>query len=185
MSLDCVIPHPYLCWRKCMITYWAEFIELIQTPFLHLELVWGIVPLYFGLALNEMTSAKASFRTAIQTGFSFLWAAVQWLYPYFKVHAPGGPRLELGAMLPVNLAVTLLVLVLGIVALVSGVRRRYPRYGAFLGYTRFANYFMITIFPIQARYLHWSWDRLIAIGLFAVPIWLVLHFGLMPVRKRK
>lgn len=168
-----------------MTQYWAAFVELIQTPFLHLELVWGIVPLYFGLLFNEMTSAKASFRTAIQTGFSFIWAGAQWLYPYFKAHATGGPRLELGAMLPINLLVTLLVLALGLVALVSGLRRKYPKHCAFLGYTRFANYFMIAIFPIQARYLEWTWNRLIAIILFAVPIWLVLHFGLMPIRNRK
>jgi hypothetical protein len=55
----------------------------------------------------------------------------------------------------------------------------------FLGHTRFANYFMITIFPMQARVLGWTWNYLIAITLFAVPVWLVLHFALMPVRNRK
>jgi hypothetical protein len=88
-------------------------------------------------------------------------------------------------MLPVNLLVTFLVLALGLLALVSGLRRKYPAYGAFLGHTRFANYFMIMIFPIQARYLAWNWDYLIAVALFAVPIWVVLHFGLMPIRDRK
>jgi hypothetical protein len=168
-----------------MTGYWTTFVELIRTPFQHLELIWGIVPLYFGLLLNEMTSAKANYRTAIQTGFSFLWAGAQWLYPHFQAHTPGGPRLELGAMLPVNLLVTFLVLALGVAALVSGLRRKYPEFCKFLGHARFANYFMITIFPIQARYLEWTWDRLIAIALLAVPIWLVLHFGLMPVRNRK
>ena len=92
---------------------------------------------------------------------------------------------KLNAMLPVNLMVTALVIVLGVVALFSGLRRRYPKYGAFLGHTRFSNYFMITIHPIQTHYLEWTWQRLIAIALFAVPIWLVLHFGLMPIRNRK
>jgi len=164
---------------------WPTWVDLFQMPFRHVELVWGIVPLYFGLLLNEVTSAKANYQTAIQTGFSFVWAGAQWTFPYFKAHAPGGPRLELGAMLPVNLLVTCLVLVLGVVALFSGVRRRYPAYCSFLGHTRFANYFMIAIFPIQARYLEWTWDRLLAIVLFAVPIWLGLHFGLMPIRHRK
>jgi len=164
--------------------YWNAFVELIRTPFGHMPLIWGIVPLYFGLLLNEMTSAKANYRTAIQTGFSFVWASAQWLYPYFKPNTHGGPRLELGAMLPVNLLVTFLVLALGVVALISGIRRRYPQYGRFLGHTRFANYFMIAIYPIQARYLEWTWDRLIAVALFAVPLWLVLHFGLMPIRHR-
>ncbi len=168
-----------------MQSYWAAFVELIQTPFQSTSLIWGIVPLYFALLLNEVTSSKANFRTAIQTGFSFIWAGLQWLYPYFRPHATGTERLELGGMLPVNLFVTFLVLALGVIAFISGIRRKYPKYGGFLGHTRFANYFMITIFPIQARVLHWEWDYVAAIALFALPVWLILHFGLMPIRGRK
>jgi hypothetical protein len=164
--------------------YWHAFVELIRTPFLHAPMVWGIVPLYFGLLLNELTSDKASFRTALQTGFSFLWAGAQWLWPYFILRKPGEPQLALGAMLPINLLVTFLVIALGVVALVSGLRKKFPRRLRFIGHTRFANYFMITIFPIQAHCLSWTWERLFAIALFAVPIWLLLHFGLMPVRGR-
>jgi hypothetical protein len=165
-----------------MNTYWNVFVELIRTPFAHVSLVWGIVPLYFGLLLNELTSAKANFRTALQTGFSFLWAGAQWLYPYFTTR--GGPHLKLDAMTPINLLVTFLVIAFGVIALVSGIRKRFPKYTAFLGHTRFANYFTIMIFPMQAQALPWSWDRLITIALFAVPTWLALHFGLMPLRQR-
>ena len=44
---------------------------------------------------------------------------------------------------------------------------------------------MIAIFPIQAHApgMEWTWDRLVAIAFFAVPVWLLLHFGLMPFRK--
>jgi hypothetical protein len=167
-----------------MHLYWTKFSELIGTSFSAAPLIWGIVPLYFGLLLNEVTSAKANFRTALQTGFSFIWASIQWLYPYFTHHGKVA-RLDLGSMLPVNLFVTFVVLILGIIAFASGVFGRYPKYFSFLGYTRFANYFMITIFPIQARVLHWEWDYVVAIALFAVPVWVVLHFGLMPVRARK
>jgi hypothetical protein len=162
----------------------TAFVELIVTPFRHAELIWGIVPLYFALFLNEITSDKSSYRTALQTGFSFIWASLQWLYPYFRPREEGLARLDLGGMLPVNLCVTFLVLVLGVIAFISGLLGKYPRYCRFLGQTRFANYFMITIFPIQARVLAAKWEYLIAIALFAFPIWLVLHFGLMPVRKR-
>ncbi|MDB6021859.1 MAG: hypothetical protein JWQ04_1716 [Pedosphaera sp.] len=165
--------------------YWPTFVELLATPFHQIASVWGIVPLYFALLLNETTSGKANFRTAIQTGFSFLWAAAQWIYPCFRPHGTHGPSVEWDAMLPVNLAVTGIVLVFGAMALFSGVRRRYPKYCSFLGYTRFANYFMITIYPMQAHYLAWTWERLATIAMFAVPVWLVLHFGLMPVRKWK
>jgi hypothetical protein len=163
--------------------YWSTFLELVVTPFRHAPLIWGIVPLYFGLLLNELTSAKASFRTAIQTGFSFLWAGAQWLYPYFRAQGHGGPTLEVGALLPVNLFVTFAVILIGAIALFSGLRGKYPKYCSFLGYTRFSNYFMILIFPIQAHYLGWTWIRLAVIFIYAVPTWLLLHFGLMPLRK--
>src|SRR5512135_2844282 len=101
--------------------YWTTFAELIRTPFEHIPLIWGIVPLYFALLLSEMTSAKANFRTAIQTGFSFIWASAQWLYPF--VHEGTTPRFKVGNMLPVNLFVTFFVLALGVVAFISGIRR--------------------------------------------------------------
>ena len=177
--------EPDVTRNAVLLHCWATFAELIRTPFLYVELMWGIVPLYFALLLNEMTSAKATFRSAIQTGFSFLWAGAQWLYPYFRSAEPGSPRLTWEALSAVNVVVTLLVLGVGAVALVCGLRRRFPKHASFLGYTRFSNYFMIAIYPIQAHYLTWTWDRLVAIGLFAVPIWLVLHFGLWPIRNRK
>jgi hypothetical protein len=172
-----------------LLSLWNTFAELVCTPFRHAELIWGIVPLYFGLLLNELTSAKANFRTAIQTGFSFLWAAAQWLYPYLKFHTDSGAGHALQTMPPVNLLVTSLVLLFGLTALASGLAGRFPKYGRFLGHTRFANYFMIAIFPIQtpshAYHLPWTWDRLEAIALFALPVWLTLHYGLMPLRKSK
>lgn len=148
-----------------------------------MELIWGIVPLYFALLVSELTSAKANFRTAIQTGFSFIWAAAQWLYLYFQGHSHLGIRIEPRPVVPINLFVTFLVLALGAVALFSGLRHRFPKYGSFLGQTRFANYFMIAIYPIQAHYMVWTWDRLAAIAMFAVPVWVLLHFGLMPLRR--
>ena len=110
--------------------YWVAFVELISTPFEHMPLVWGIVPLYFGLLLNELTADKANFRTALQTGFSFLWAGAQWLWPFFVQRGAGLPHIELNAKLPVNLFVTFLVIVLGIVALVSGLRKTFRNTGA-------------------------------------------------------
>src|SRR3954462_7112220 len=100
--------------------YWSTFAQVISVPFEHIQLIWGIVPLYFALLLNELTSTKANFRTALQTGFSFIWASIQWLYPYFKAQPHHAPEIELTSMLPVNLFVTFLVLVLGALALYSG-----------------------------------------------------------------
>ena len=42
---------------------------------------------------------------------------------------------------------------------------------------------MITILPMQSNYLPWSWKRVMAIVLFAMPIWLAFHFGFKPLRS--
>jgi|CZKM01.1.fsa_nt_gi hypothetical protein len=91
----------------------AVFAELIRTPFQNLGLVWGVVPLYFALLLSELTSAKKSFRTALQTGFSFLWAGAQWLYLYRNAAAPTASIVALKGLQPISLVVTGIVLVLG------------------------------------------------------------------------
>ncbi len=166
-----------------LANYGAIFWDLIRTPFHHSDLIWGIVPLYFGWLVNELTTSKASFKTAIQTGFSFLWAGAHWTYQSYGPLRLEALKLNFSALMAVNVMVTLLVLVTGAVALVSGLRHRYPRYCSFLGHTRFSNYFMIAIFPIQSQYLHWSWHRLIAIVLFAIPTWVVVHLGIKLVRR--
>ena len=163
--------------------YWQLFAQIIVTPWQHLPLIWGIVPLYFGWLLNEITSSKASYRTALQTGFSFIWAAAQWVYPYFVKHSGKPPALNVDLLFAVNMFVTLVVLIFGLIAFVSGLRRKFPPYFKFLGYTRFSNYFMIAIFPMQADYIKWRWDHVAAIFIFAFPIWAILHFGLAPLRK--
>ena len=162
---------------------WHAFTVLIKTPFLNTELIWGIVPLYFGWIVNELTSSKASFRTAVQTGFAFIWAAAQWIYQYAHRRPAHAPPISVDALLAVNMFVTLLVLAIGVIALVSGVRRKFPKRLKFLGHSRFSAYFMIAIFPMQAHYVAWTWDRLIAIVVFAVPIWIVVHCAFMPLRK--
>ncbi len=113
-----------------MKEYWPIFYELIVTPFRHAELIWGIVPLYFGWLLNEMTSKKASFHTAVQTGFGLLWAGAHWAYrwraQFAGDHHMPGPNLTRSGLLAVNLVVTILVIAIGAVALVSGLRRKFP-----------------------------------------------------------
>jgi hypothetical protein len=152
--------------------YPAIFWELIRKPFEHTELIWGIIPLYFSWACSELTGARANFNTAIQTGFNLVWAGAHWSWQY--LHNPsGGGRLDLSALFAVNVLVTLVTMAIGLLALYSGVRKRFPRYASFVGHSRFSSYLTITVFPIQSNYLKWSWDRMIAILIFAIPVWLV------------
>ena len=152
--------------------YAAIFWELIHKPFERTELIWGIVPLYFSWAVSELTGAKPNFNTAIQTGFNLVWAGAHWTWQY-RTPFSGG-RLELGAFFAVNVMVTFVTVVIGLFALYCGLRRRFPKYTSFLGHSRFSSYLTITAFPIQSNYLKWTWDALIAILLFAIPIWIVL-----------
>ncbi|MBI3878661.1 MAG: hypothetical protein HY301_01170 [Verrucomicrobia bacterium] len=160
------------------------FWQLIELPFHHADLVWAIVPLYFGWLVNELTSNKANFGTALNTGFSFVWSGAHWLWQTFGTRAAHAPKVNLDFLLAVNVAVTLATIAVGLVALWCGVRRKFPGGTSFLGHARFSNYFMITLFPIQASYLPWSWARVAAILIFAGPLWLACHFGLKPLRKK-
>jgi hypothetical protein len=162
---------------------WEVFAELIVTPFRHEDLIWGVVPLYFSWLVAELTSSKASPKTALQTGFTLLWAGANWTWQYLRERPDSIPKLDLGALLIVKVAVTLAVLVIGAIAFVSGLRRKFPKGFRFLGHARFAGYFLIAIFPMQSAFLPWTWMRFLAVIAFAVPVWLVMHFGLMPVRR--
>lgn len=177
MSTTCYNP-------PVLLHYAAIFWELIRTPFLHVELVWGIVPLYFAWLVQELMPEKASPRTALNTGFSFLWSGANWTWQTFGERAPRAPDITLNVLLAVNMAVTIVVMLIGLVALWCGLRRKFPKGATFLGHARFANYFMISIFAVQSHYLDWTWDRVIAIAGFAVPIWIACQLGFRPLRKK-
>jgi hypothetical protein len=153
--------------------YVEIFWELIRKPFERTDLTWGIVPLYFSWAIAELSGEKPNFKTATQTGFNLLWAGAQWTWQHTRGAEAGG-RLDISALFAVNVMVTAITIALGALALYSGVRRKFPKYCSFLGHTRFSSYLTITLFPIQANHFKWSWPRLVAILLFAIPTWLTL-----------
>lgn len=153
----------------------ASFWQLIATPFLHITLVWGVVPLYVAWLSNEGTPAKRSFRTAAQTGFSFIWSAAQWFWRNSQM--PVNPQTVM------NLWVTLAVGALGVMALWSGLRRRYPKGFKFLGHARFGNYVMIAIYPAMSGWLGWTVERAAAVVVFAPLTWVLVHLALTPLRR--
>lgn len=162
-------------------TFW----ELIRIPFRHSDTVWGILPLYAAWLINEITDPKASHRTALQTGASFLWAGAHWAYLSLYSRPAWMVKINLlNNLFVVSVAVTLVVILLGGIALTCGVRKKFLPGFSFLGHVRFSSYFVITIYGIQANYLQWSWERVAAIVAFALPVWLAVHLALKPWRKR-
>jgi len=65
-----------------------------------------------------------------------------WTWQYLRNPASGG-RLDLSALFAVNVLVTLVTMVIGLLALYSGIRRRFPRYASFVGHSRFSSYLTI------------------------------------------
>jgi len=86
-----------------LLHYAAIFWELIRTPFLHVELVWGIVPLYFAWLVQELMPEKVNARTALNTGFSFLWSGAHWTWQTLGKRAPRAPEITLDVLLAVNM----------------------------------------------------------------------------------
>ena len=164
-----------------LLSTWARALGgLLGAPLGQMELLWGVVPLYFGWVVNELTGSKASFGTAMQTGFALIWSGLHWIWQ-FQLH-PGRGGLGQAA---VQWSVTAAVLALGALSLVSGFRRRYPVGCRFLGHTRFSAWLMITLFPMQSGALHWTWDRLLAVLVFAAPVALLVHLILSPFRRSR
>ena len=166
-----------------METLWNVFRELLVVPFRHVDMVWGIVPLYFSWITAELTATKASPRTALQTGFTLLWAGANWTWQTLRERPEGLPPVSLDALLMVKSAVTLTVLALGLIAFVAGIRRRLPKTFRFLGHARFAGYFLITIFPMQSAFLPWTWARVAAVAAFAPLVWILVQGLTYPIRR--
>ncbi|MFN0069538.1 MAG: hypothetical protein ACKVYV_18120 [Limisphaerales bacterium] len=163
----------------------GTLVELLVSPFvwegrINGKLIWGIVPLYAGWVVNELGAARATSRTALNTGASFLWAGLHWSWLLFVERVGPASR---GAV-AVSLLVTGVVLAAGAVALVAGLRRKLPRRLRFLGHTRFANYFMIAIYPMQSGFLAWTWPRVAAVAMFAPVVWVLVQMARLPWRGR-
>lgn len=163
----------------------GTLVELLVTPFfsnggINGKLVWGIVPLYAGWIANELNAARSTSRTALNTGASFLWAGLHWSYLLFVEQAGPASR----SAFTINLLVTAVVLAAGLLAFVSGLRRKLPRRLRFLGHTRFANYFMIAIYPMQSGFLAWTWPRVAAVAVFAPVVWALVQVARLPWRGR-
>ena len=161
-----------------LLLLWKTLLHLLGVPLGQMDLIWAVVPLYFGWLVNELTRSKASYGTAMQTGFALIWSGAHWIWQFSQHAGRGGV-----GQATVQLSVTAAVLALGAVALWSGFRRRYPSGCRFLGHTRFSAWLMITLFPMQAGALQWSWARLAAILVFAAPVALVLHLIARPFRR--
>lgn len=151
--------------------YLVKFVQLLVVPFDNLGRAWPILPVYTALILGEIYRSKISFGHAVGNGFVMLWAGVTWVRDLARANAL--------AYLFSNKALAWVVagtaIALGIFAIVLGLRRKDKALCEILGHTRFSCYFIITVYPMQAGWIAWSWTNLAAILIFALPCWLVIY----------
>ena len=155
--------------------YYVKLVELIVAPFRDFGAVWlGIVPLYVSLLLGELYKSKVSFSHAVGNGFVMLWTGLNWTMHLSNL----GFFAYLGDVKS-RTAIAWLVAVcavgLGIFTIVLGLRKKDRTLCQILGHTRFSNYFLITLYPMQVGLIRWNWPSLSAVLVFALPAWLFIY----------
>jgi len=163
--------------------YLAIFSRSSRRRFKHTALIWASCR-FILLCAHEFDLQQSKFSHRAANGFQlFCGPDVQWLYPYFKPHGPKRASNRMNAMTPVNLFLTFLVLALERWHCSSGIppKKKVSEILLIPRPYRFQHYFMISDLPrCKAQAPPWTWDRLIVVGIVvAVPIWLILHFGLI------
>jgi hypothetical protein len=149
--------------------YVVKFVHLLVVPFDNLGTAWPILPIYTTLILGELYKSKVSFGHTVGNGFMLLWAGLNWARRLTNVSV-----LAFQALPWIMTAITI---GLGVFAIVLGFRKKDKALCEILGHTRFSCYFIITLYPMQARIrgVTWSWDNLVAILMFAVPCWFLIY----------
>lgn len=156
--------------------YWMNWLTLLVEPFHHFGIVWlGILPLYVTLVLGELYKSKVSFGHAVGNGFVMLWAGLNWGAHLSGIGWMGYVTQFSKDQMGVAWVVTAAAVALGVFTIVLGFRKKDKTLCEVLGHTRFSCYFLILLYPMQARLLRWDNTNLIAVLLFALPVWFVIY----------
>ena len=153
--------------------YWSQFITLLVVPFQNLDMVWGILPIYASMILGEIYEGRMDFGRAVINGAVMLLAGLDWAW-----HLSRASNLAyLFSDMSLPWLVTAICIGLGVFTIILGLRRKDKPLAATLGHTRFSCYYIILLYPMQARLVPWSSSALVATLVFAIPAW-VLIYGL-------
>lgn len=156
--------------------YWMNWLTLVTEPFRHFGAVWlGILPLYVTLVLGELYKKNVSFGHAVGNGFVMLWAGLNWGAYLSGVGWRGYMLQASKQQMTVAWLVTATTVALGLFTIVLGLRKKDKTLCEVLGHTRFSCYFLILLYPMQARLLNWDHSYLIAVLVFALPFWFIVY----------
>jgi len=157
-------------------TFWMNWLMLVVEPFRHFGVVWlGILPLYVTLVLGELYKKNVSFSHAVGNGFVMMWAGLNWGAHLSGIGWMGYAMQSSKSQMSVAWLVTAAVAALGVFTVVLGLRKKDKTLCEVLGHTRFSCYFLILLYPMQARLLGWDHSYLIAVLVFALPVWFIVY----------
>ena len=151
--------------------YAWSFLELLIVPFRNLDTVWGILPVYASLVLGEVYEGKMNYGRAVINGAVMLLAGLDWAWHLSRANSWA----YMFAEMSLPWIVTAICIGLGSFTVVLGLRRRDKALAGALGHSRFSCYFIILLYPMQARLVPWTSDALVALLVFAVPCWIVIY----------
>lgn len=151
--------------------YLVKLVHLLVVPFRNLDTVWGILPVYATLILGEIYEGRMNYGRAVVNGVMMVLVGADWAWHLGRANHWA----YMFAEMKLPWVVTACCLALGAFTLVLGLRRKDKRLAAILGHTRFAAYFLITLYPLQSRLVPWSSDALTAVLVFAAPAWLLIY----------
>ncbi len=151
--------------------YLLKLIHLLQVPFGNLNTVWGILPVYATLILGEVYDAKMNYGRAVVNGVMMILVGADWAWHLSRA----GSWDYIFTEMKLPWIVTASCLAVGAFTVILGIRRKDKKLATILGHTRFSAYFLITLYPMQARLIPWSESALVAILIFALPAWLLIY----------
>lgn len=152
-------------------TYSVNFLELLIVPFRNLDTVWGILPVYASLVLGEIYEGKMNYGRAVINGVVMLLAGLDWAWHLSNASSFAYMFSEMA--LP--WVVTAICIGLGAFTVVLGLRRKDKTLAVTLGHSRFSCYYIILLYPMQARLVPWTTEALVAILIFAIPSWILIY----------
>ncbi|MCX7916229.1 MAG: hypothetical protein N3A53_08010 [Verrucomicrobiae bacterium] len=151
--------------------YLVRFVHLLVVPFQNLDTVWGILPVYVAVILAEVYETRMDYGRAVINGAMMLLVGADWAWHLSKA----GGLAYLFTEMKLPWLVTACCIGVGAFTMILGLRRKDKRLARLLGHMRFSGYFLITLYPMQARLVPWTQDSLVAILVFAIPCWLLIY----------
>ncbi len=147
-----------------------SWLNLFAAPFMDLNLLWAVIPVYLGWLFNEFYQEKigTSFGNAITNGAVLIWIAIDWART-----ATGFIGTDVLGITLFKFVLCMIAVSAGIFIIVEGIHRK--RIVKFIGRSRNVTYFLLVFTPIMYNVFELSLGILLVIVLFFPVYYLIVE----------